>query len=524
MLQSIRDHTHGWIAGVIISILILSFALWGIHSYTESSANNTVAATVDGTEISKNQLKLAYERLHRQLQMQSNSIPQLTDKAERELKNRALEGLVTIQALTEASLHQKYRISSIQINNFLRSMPEFQVNSHFSADRFQKLIEASLYSVNDFYELVRNSLLIDQPRLGIIFTSFALPNEVSDTMTLVNQERDIDYLFIPFSQTLTKINIPKEKVVLYYNQHQNEFKTEEQVSVDYVELSLKNLMAGFNPSIEELKKYYSENSASYQQPFEKIKNQLKESYIRQHAEEKFAEVREQLANETYENPKSLDLAAKKLGLQIKSSALFTKIKGNDALSQNNKVREVAFSQDVLEFKNNSDVIPLNNDTVVVIHLKDYQPAKALPLNVVEKQIIQKLQQQDSELRATQLANEILKKLKENAPEFENILKDNHLSWKKTGFIGRHADKISSAILETAFAMSKPQNNHLSFAISKTPDGYAVIALKGVREGKEILDPKQYQVFAEQIQNTQGLMEYELYKQSVLRNAKIVIEN
>ena len=48
MLQTIREKTQGWIAGTIISIIILSFALWGIHSYFTSGGASANVATVNG--------------------------------------------------------------------------------------------------------------------------------------------------------------------------------------------------------------------------------------------------------------------------------------------------------------------------------------------------------------------------------------------------------------------------------------------------------------------------------------------
>src|SRR5690242_19334203 len=132
MLQSIRDRTHGWIAGIIISLLILSFALWGIHSYLVGGSNTTTVATVNGIEITKGQLTAAYERLRRQLQMQLSENYALPDQAELKLKERALQTLITIQVLQQASFAQNYRISSNQINAFLENMPELQVNGRFS--------------------------------------------------------------------------------------------------------------------------------------------------------------------------------------------------------------------------------------------------------------------------------------------------------------------------------------------------------------------------------------------------------
>src|ERR1044071_10443970 len=107
MLQNIREHTQGWIAGIIISIIILTFALWGIHSYFEGGANDSNVAEVNGTEITKEQLAVAYERLRRQVQIQYGS-SQI--KNEGALKERALQALIDIEVLKQASLAQGYRI------------------------------------------------------------------------------------------------------------------------------------------------------------------------------------------------------------------------------------------------------------------------------------------------------------------------------------------------------------------------------------------------------------------------------
>ncbi|MHB1946793.1 MAG: SurA N-terminal domain-containing protein [Gammaproteobacteria bacterium] len=627
MLQSIRDHTQGWIAGVIISMLILSFALWGIHSYLVSGGNNLTVAKVNGTEISKSQLAVAYERLHRQLQMQYSSSYQLPEQAETELKNRALQTLINIQVLKQASLNQDYRVSERQIDSFLEAMPEFQVNGQFSAARFQQILETTLYNAGDFLELIKTSLLIDQPRLGMIFTSFALPGEILGSIALVNQERDLQYIVLPFSAIAKQpIQITQDKVQSYYQQHQDEFKTPEQVSVDYIELSLKDLMSAITPSDDVLKKFYTENSSSYAEPiqlqlesiviplsatanaeelkqaqtkmeevykqanagkdfatlikelslksddnvhgwmpinkvpaemqkavsslskpnqisqpirtlkgveivkliaqkepvvspFAQVKDKVKTAYIRQQAEEKFADMREKLANLTYEHPESLEPAAKALGLTVKTSELFTKDKGGANLSASNKVREAAFSNDVLNLQNNSDVIQVSGDDAVVIRVKTHTLANLLPLKTVENQIIDKLKEAQIEALTAQQAKDIATKLQSGTSQ-DQILQQYKLSWNQLGYIGRRANKINSAILETAFAMPKPQGDKkITFTTTKVPDGYAVIGLKGVRAGTNV-DHKQYQVFAEQIQNTQGLMEYELYKQSLMQQAKI----
>lgn len=629
MLQSIRDHTQGWIAGIIISLLILSFALWGIHSYLIENTTHSVVAKVNGTEITKSQLAIAYERMRRQLQIQYHSNSQLPENAEVNLKQKALQALINVQLLKQASLKQNFMISDNQITSYLENMPEFQIDGQFSPTRFQQILETTLFNVNDFYELINTTLLTEQPRLGIIFTSFALPNEISNTIALINQERQISYIVLPL-QTLTKnpIQISSDKILAYYKTHEEEFKTPEQASIEYIELGLKELFPRVPTSVEVLKKYYSENTSSFSQPmrwkleglmiplsdqantsqvqkasskanevhqqilagkpltslvepssvekadlssawvnasqippelqkavvsltkknqiaspvrtrkgiyivqataieepnvmpFEKVKAEVKEAFVRQQAEEKLAEAREKLSNLAYEHPESLLTASQTLGLPIKTTHLFSKEKGANDISANPKIREASFSNEILNLKNNSDLIALNGETSVVIRIKSYIPASLLPLKTVENEIRNKLTILELDSQAKNQILEIKQTLEKNRNPAA-IATEYKLQWSQPAFVSRRSNKIDPSVLEIAFALPKPTPSKPSYGIARTKEGYAIVALSALRENAAAHSP-QYKIYAEQIQNTQGLMEYELYKKSMQDKAKVVVE-
>lgn len=522
MLQSIRDRTQGWFAGTIISLLILSFALWGIHSYFIGGANSDVIAKVNGVEISKNQLALQYQRLRHQLQMQSNS-NSLPANVEDNLRQHALQALVNLQILKQASLAQNYRVSSDQIDNFLQNMPEFQVNGKFSIMRFEQALSATFFSVQDFMDLLRTTLLIDQPRLGIVFTSFALPNEIKDTMGLIGQERKIQYAIISTQNLSNKgIAVTSNDINAYYTQHKDEFKTNEQVSVDYLMLSTKELAAEMNPTEEQLKTFYNDNKNSTAATYDKDK--VKAAYLRQKSEEKFADAREKLASLTYEHPDTLQTAAKELGLQIHTSGLFTKEQGGKDISSDSNVRNVAFSNDILNLQNNSDVIQLSPDSVVVIRLKSHIPAKILSLETVQKQIEDKLKAAAIEEKLAQLASELQAKLQSGSLTQAEISNQYHIQWIDAGFISRHAKNIDASILNNAFEMPIPaKENKMVYGTAKMTNGFAIIGLSAVKESNTTTVSKaQYQAFADQIQNSEGVLEYNLYKDSLIRQSKIVI--
>ncbi len=629
MLQTIREHTQGWIAGIIIGIIILTFALWGVHSYFVGGSANNYIAEVNGVEITKDQFNISYERLRRQAQSQYTTTGNTTlPRDESALKAHAMQSLIDMEVLKQASLKQGYLVSDRQINIYLQSLPEFQVDGQFSLDRFQEILANTMLSTSEFLELIRTSLLIDQPKLGVVFSSFSLPDETVSTIALVNQERDIDYISIPTQYFISQpIVISADRIKQYYDQNKSDFMTPEQVNIEYVELSLKNLMSKFNPTDNILKTFYNENINSYTQPtrwkiismefpvaanatvdqmkqvvqkgdlaykalkaggdftkiakqyaaysgnpawmslteapadyqksiatllksgdvsepfktakglvilkavevqepkmlsFDAVKDKVRETYIRQHAEEKFTDLRDQLADLTYEHPDSLELAAKNLNLPIQTTELFEKTKGGKDISQYKKVRDIAFSNDVLNLQNNSDVIQTTPDSIVVLRLKSHVASALLPLNQVSAQIEQKLKAQEAESRADKFSQDLLSRLQTGADP-KQLAATFKLKWNSTGLIGRYSNKIDTAILDAAFSLPNPANagNKPSYGVTRLPNGYGVVAVKSVKSGV-IANPKQAAVYAEQIQNSEGLLEYELYKQSQIAKAKVKV--
>lgn len=617
MLQTIRDYTQGWVASIIIGLIILTFALWGIHSYFTGGNTNTTVAEVNGTEITQTQFHQAYERIRHQTQMQFGPTQQAID--ENRLKKQALQDLIEIEVLKQAAQKQGFTISDQQVDAFLQRIPEFQINGQFSIEHFQAVLSSLGLSPQEFFSLLKTSMVIDQPKLGIVFSSFALPIEVQYLAGLIGQERRIDYFIVPFQEFLKELNpITSSQIKQYYETHRNDFMVPEQVSVEYLILSLKDIAANSHPHEEELRKFYKENATNYRQPkmwklvgitvpvpsnaneaeikktqiaaqevveqlkqtdnpkhsyqqilngekwvslnevpselqktilllknrevsqpiqtatgftvikligmqeshpltYDQVKERVKEQYIRQQATEQFAEQRERLAEQTYEHPNSLIPASQALGLSIKTSEFFSKeVPGQDVF-QSPKIRAVAFNHDVITLQNNSDVIPVDNESVVVLRLKDHKNSSSIPLTQVAKQIETKLQLKASEARAETWVFQLIDQLNQGLnPDLAS--QGTHFSWIEAGFVARNTNKPDSAIVEKAFTLPKPQQGKASYDVVRISNGYAVIALKEIRTN--LPSKKEQNIFTEQTEANGGILEYDLYKQSLITNAKV----
>ena len=117
--------------------------------------------------------------------------------------------------------------------------------------------------------------------------------------------------------------------------------------------------------------------------FAEIKSEVKEKYLEAKAFEIYTEKSATLTDVAYENPDSLDTAAKAVGQSIKSSGNLAY--GDSAAEwplNTPEVQKAAFSEENRTSMQNSPVISLGNDACAVINVTSYQEAQQLELSKV----------------------------------------------------------------------------------------------------------------------------------------------
>jgi peptidyl-prolyl cis-trans isomerase D len=491
MLQNIHDRTKGWIAWVILSLVCVTFALWGIQSYLGGSAGMDKLASVNGVKITQNEVNATFERLLLQLQQQQpNSLLSTNPALERQLKQKALQELIYSQILAQAAITTHYRFSEAQATETILTIPTFQADGQFSRARFQEVLRSTLYSETDFIADLRASLLVNQPKIGLIASEFALPNEVDAMLQLLNQKRDISYLNIPVSRFITEITITNEAIQTYYKANQQRFKTPEKVSIEYLELSLKDL-----------------------KPTDK-----------QTAEQLFAERGEQLENLTYTHPDTLEVAAKALNLPIQKTALFsrdTKKDEKDSVYTHPKVIAAAFSADVLNQKNNSPLIEITTNRIVVLRMKEHQTPSVQPLDVVKKTIADELKFNAAKVKAEQLGKTILAAIQKGITK-EQLATQYQLAWINKNGVIRDDNSVSAAILNVAFGLAPPSKTFSSADLTLPSGDIVVLLVTNVINNKTPTKTASVEQKVSQTQLAQayGQTDYALYTRELMDKAKV----
>ncbi|MBV1959810.1 MAG: SurA N-terminal domain-containing protein, partial [Pseudomonadales bacterium] len=127
MLQNIRDNMQGAIAKIIIGLIVITFALFGIDSIF-GGATVQPAVDVNGVEISERELQNAILLEKRKLAANAgaNFNPDLLD--DKLLRPGVQQRLVNRQLLIEYAGQQNLNVSKQVVDGLIRQQADFQVD------------------------------------------------------------------------------------------------------------------------------------------------------------------------------------------------------------------------------------------------------------------------------------------------------------------------------------------------------------------------------------------------------------
>ncbi len=211
--------------------------------------------------------------------------------------------------------------------------------------------------------------------------------------------------------------------------------------------------------------------------YDSVKSALSDEIKSELAEVQIYELLERLANVAYEQPDSLLPAADQLDLTVLTSTWFDRSAGT-GIAADARVRQLAFSDEILEQGLNSEAVELGNDRVVFIRLNERKPAQAQPLEVVQQQVRAELVNQKMSEVSLKAGTQALAGL-----ESGETLDDLALEWSTEiadhGFVERNQSEVPPAILSRSFSMSKPVQGLVYDGLSLGRGEYVIIELSAV---------------------------------------------
>jgi peptidyl-prolyl cis-trans isomerase D len=242
MLQNIRKNIQGTMAKVVVAIIIVPFALFGIESLIGGSGVQSVAE-VNGEAISAQDLQQEINQQKRRLltSMGDEVDPSMLD--DQVLSGPTLEMMIQKALLRQAAGDYGLAVSEQQVGSVIGSIEAFQVGGRFDPQLFRQVLSDQGFSPGGFQRSLQDDLLMNQLRSGLAGSEFATPAEVDAVAAIVDESRDLRYLVMPLETFRDAVAVDEARLEAWYAEHQQRFMSEESVDVEYIELTLDDFRA-----------------------------------------------------------------------------------------------------------------------------------------------------------------------------------------------------------------------------------------------------------------------------------------
>ncbi|MGE0385927.1 MAG: SurA N-terminal domain-containing protein [Gammaproteobacteria bacterium] len=586
MLQTIRDRAQGWFATVVIAIIIVPFALWGIQQYIEAAAN-VVVAEVDGAELDLKQYDQAYEQYRRQLQAATGGQIDFSKIDQDVLKTAVVKQMVQEELLRQAATRANMRIGDEQVRAFIRAFEPFQRDGAFARDLYEQLLAREGLRPAGFEARMREEMLGDQLRQGVTGSVFVTDSEMRAIERLERQRRDLRYIVIPAEPAKGGVTVSDEDIRKEYDAHPDKYSTAEQVRVSYLEVGIDGLAAAVNVTDDELRHYFETNSANYSvaeqrsarqavvrveadapvaqvdaalkkaqelvqaardgkplqdlvkeipadaepavefaetgfiqrgtmpgafdnvlfalepgtvgepvrtefgyhviqlvevkpgsaRGFDDARADVERDYRREQAEKQLPEIAARLDSLAFEHRDSLEPAARELGMSPVDGGYIDR-KGGQGVLGERAVIDAAFSPEVAQEGNNSQLIEIGTDRVVVLRALDHRPVQRKPLPEVQETIRAALVADRARDATRQRGQQLVGRL-ESGESADALASAEALQWQEARGVDRNNPDVPRAVIRAAFKLPRPQGKPIYGSVALGTGDFALIELTAV---------------------------------------------
>ncbi len=262
MLESIRAHSKGWVAKLILTLITVPFALFGIDAYLKDAGAGASVAKVDGMKISVQEYRSAMQSLRDRLQQENPKDIGALDSPE--VKQSVLDRLINTRLLNAEAVRGNFSVTNDQLAQFITTLPEFQQGGKFSQEVYDKLLSQNQMTPSQFENKMRGELLLQQIRDGIPSLAFMAPAVENAVLNVEHQQREVTIAEIKSADFISQVKVDPSEVQAYYNKHKDKFKVPEQVKLEFVMMSANTLIPKMQATEEEAKKFYDENASKFQ--------------------------------------------------------------------------------------------------------------------------------------------------------------------------------------------------------------------------------------------------------------------
>ena len=260
MLGLIRDKASGWIAGIIVGALIISFAFWGVSSYF--GGGDVFVATVNGSEIKYQTFQRSFYTLRQQMQSVLGG-DALSLEEEAFIKEQTVQKLVDSELVNQIIRKNGLRVTNEKVIETIKNLEYFKGEKGFDRYKYERAVSSMGMDPVYFEAQLRMDLLSEQLQAGLSDSLFVLDSELDEALRLKSQTRDLTYTTLSLELFVDDSEIDDAQIEVFYKANPEKFVDPEKVKIAYLELDVNELAKSVETDEEKLRAFYNDHKNDY---------------------------------------------------------------------------------------------------------------------------------------------------------------------------------------------------------------------------------------------------------------------
>lgn len=274
MLNSLRNAARSWIAKLLLVVLVLSFAVWGISGQIFGGLGSNVLTAGD-TRVSILEYRLAYDRQLSLLSQQFGT-PVTREQAQAfGVDNRVLSQLAAGAVLDEQAREMRLGLSRDRLAAMTAEDPAFQgADGRFDRNQFDFVLRQIGMRPEDYLRN-REQAAVRQQIIEAVSDGMTAPDAFLRAVSLYQgEDRTVDYIVMPRS-LVEPIEEPAQDVLeTYFTENAANYAAPEYRRISYVKLEPSDIADPGAIQEEEVQSYYEDNAARFTTPEQRRIEQL----------------------------------------------------------------------------------------------------------------------------------------------------------------------------------------------------------------------------------------------------------
>jgi len=275
MLDALRNAAGTWVAKLLLILLVVSFAVWGISGQLAGGFGGSKVVTVGGTTVSIKDYRLAYDR---QLSVLSQQLGQRLTREQAAafgIDQQVLAQLVAGAVLDEQARKLGLGLSKDRLAALTREDPAFQgSDGKFNRQQFDYVLREVGMTAEDYLRN-RQQVAVRQQIVEAVSDGLDAPAAFLSAVALYRgEDRTVDYLVLPRSLVEPIETPPEADLAAWFEERKASYAAPEYRKIAYIKLEAEDIADPSAISDEQVAKDYEANKVRYTTPERRTLEQI----------------------------------------------------------------------------------------------------------------------------------------------------------------------------------------------------------------------------------------------------------